>query len=163
MAEYSPEIFAATDRTLLEEMLETQRAEILVLLDGITDDEARARLVPSLTTVLGIVKHAAFVERVWFGHRVSGRSRKEIGLVETVDESFTLDEDDTIASVRTDFIDACAASRLIAADHPDLSETFTWRVGPVTLGFLYAHMIQEYARHCGHGDILREQIIASRS
>jgi len=65
MAEYPTEIFATTDRGLLELMLDTQRAEIAALLDGVTDAEARASLVPSLTTLLGLVKHAAFVERVW--------------------------------------------------------------------------------------------------
>lgn len=162
MAEYSPEIFVATDRSLIEQMLETQRAEILSLLEGVTEDEARASLVPSLTTILGLVKHAAFVERVWFGHRIAGRSRAEVSIPETIDESFTLTDEDTIESQRADFIAACAESRAIAAQHTDLAETFPWRVGPVSLGFIYVHMIQEYARHCGHGDILREQLIARR-
>ena len=59
MADYSPEIFAATDRALIEQMLDTQRQEISALLDDVIEDEARASLVPSLTTLLGLVKHAA--------------------------------------------------------------------------------------------------------
>lgn len=162
MANYSLEIFASTDRGLIERMLDEQRNEILGLLEGITEDEARARLVPSLTTILGLVKHAAFVERVWFGHRVAGRPRVEVGIPETIDESFTLVGSDTIESTRADFLAACAESRSIAAEHPDLAETYPWRVGPVSLGFIYVHMIQEYARHCGHGDILREQVASRR-
>lgn len=161
MAEYDLEIFTATDRALLEQMLDVQRAEIRALLDGVTDDEARARLVPSLTTLLGLIKHAAFVERVWFAHRVDGRTRAEIGIPETIDETFTLTPDDTIESLLADFARACEESRRIADEH-DLAETFEWRVGPITLGFIYAHMSQEYARHCGHGDILREQLAARR-
>ncbi|HWU32673.1 MAG TPA: DinB family protein [Marmoricola sp.] len=163
MAEYDLEIFTATDRALLEQMLDVQRAEVVELLDGITDEEARAQLVPSLTTLLGLVKHAAFVERVWFGHRVAGRSRADVGIPDEVDDSFRLNADDTISSLLAGFQVACAESRQIAADHPDLAETFPWRVGPVSLGFIYVHMIQEYARHCGHGDILREQLAAARS
>jgi hypothetical protein len=51
-------------------------------------------------------------------------------------------------------------SRRIAAGH-HLDEEFPWRRGPVTLRFIYLHMIEELARHAGHGDILREQIFAA--
>jgi len=163
MADYSPEIFAATGRAQLELMLDTQRAEIARLLDGVTDEEARASLVPSLTTLLGLVKHAGFVERVWWGHRVAGRSRDEVGIPGEIDDSFRLQPDDTITSVLADFAIACEESRAIAAAHTDLAETFPWRFGPVSIAFIYAHMIQEYARHCGHGDILREQLEAVRN
>ena len=162
MADYSPEILAATDRSLLDLMLDTQRAEITALLEGVTDAEAQVRLVPSLTTLLGLVKHATFVERVWFAHRVDGRSRAEVGLPDEIDDSFRLTAEDTIASVLADFAAACETSRRIASEHSELTETFPWRLGPVSLAFIYAHMIQEYARHCGHGDILREQIVAAR-
>jgi hypothetical protein len=163
MADYSPEILAATDRSLIEQMLDTQRAEIAALLDGVSDEEARARLVPSLTTLLGLVKHAAFVERVWWGHRVGGQSREEVGIPPEIDDSFRLSDQDTISSVLADFAAACDESRVIAADHADLAETFAWRLGPVSIAFIYAHMVQEYARHCGHGDILREQLQAARA
>ena len=163
MADYSPEIFAATDRVLIEQMLDTQRAEIAAILDDVTEEEARASLVPSLTTLLGLVKHASFVERVWFGHRVSARPRSEVGIPDEIDDSFRLSPDDSIASVLADFDAACEQSRAIAATHPDLAETFPWRYGPVSLGFVYLHIIQEYARHCGHGDILAEQLRATRT
>ena len=162
MAHYSPEIFAASDRDLLEQMLDTQRAEIAALLADVSEEEARARLVPSLTTLLGLVKHAAYVERIWFGHRIGGHSLADLGAPPTIDASFTLDNGDTIAAVLTDFEAACGESRLVAAEH-GLAEVFAWRKGPVSLGFIYAHLIQEYARHCGHGDIVREQLMAQRA
>lgn len=160
MADYDAETFIATGRPLLEYMLDGQRQEILALLDDVSEEDARARLVPSLTTLLALVKHAAFVERVWFDHRVSGRTRAEVGIPEVIDDSFQLA--DTIESVRGDFIRACEHSRQVASEHPDLAEQFPWRLGPISLGFIYVHMIQEYARHCGHGDILREQLAAQR-
>ena len=93
-------VFAAGEREQLEAMLDGQRAELLASLDGLSEADGRARLVPSATTVLGLVKHATFVETVWFPHRLGGRSRAELGISEDVDDSFVLDPADTVASVR---------------------------------------------------------------
>ncbi|GAA4699948.1 DinB family protein [Nocardioides nanhaiensis] len=148
------------ERALLEQVLDLHRGEIAALLDGLDDEQARARLVPSLTTVLGLVKHATFVEGVWFHSRVGGVSRRELGLPRTVDESFTLTPEDGVASIRAGFEAACDRSREVAAQHPDLDEEFTWHDNPVSLRFVYLHMIGELARHAGHGDILKEQLAA---
>ena len=160
MADYDATLFTAGDRAALEQMLDVQRTEMARLLDGLTEEQARRRLVPSLTTLLGLVKHGCFVERVWFHHRVAGVPRSALGLPDEIDESFRLSDPDTIASVRADFEAACTRSREIAAGHTNLAEQFPWRLGPVSLRFIHAHMAQEYARHAGHGDILREQILA---
>ncbi|MDH2414975.1 DinB family protein [Nocardioides sp. CER19] len=154
-------IHLAGERELLEGMLDAQREEIAGLLDGLDDEEARRRLVPSLTTPLALVKHATFVEKVWFHSRVAGVPRVEVGLPDTVDESFVPDPSDTVASVREGFVAACEHSRQIAAT-ADLADEYPWHHGPVTLRYIYAHMIQELARHAGHGDILVEQIVAQR-
>jgi hypothetical protein len=150
------------ERELLEGMLDVQRGEIATLLDGLDEEEARARLVPSLTTPLGLVKHATFVEKVWFHARVARVPRAEVGLPDTVEESFLLDEADTVASAREGFVAACERSREIAATR-DLTDEFPWHEGPVSLRFIYVHVIQELARHAGHGDILVEQLTARRS
>ncbi len=147
------------ERALLERMLDVQRAEVAQLLTGLDEVSARARLVPSLTTPLGLVKHATFVERVWFHSRVAGVPRAELRLPDTVDESFVLAPDDTVASVRAAFVAAYEHSRVVAAAH-DLDEQFPWHHGPVGLRFVYVHMIAELARHTGHGDILVEQLQA---
>jgi hypothetical protein len=60
---------------MLEGMLDVQRQEVTRLLSDIDEAEAEARLVPSLTTQLGLVKHATFVEKVWFHSRVAGVPR----------------------------------------------------------------------------------------
>ena len=145
---------------MLEGMLDAQRQEIAALLAELDDESARSRLVPSLTTPLGLVKHATFVEKVWFHHRVAGVSRAEVGLPDTVDESFVLEPEDTAEAIRAGFLAACDRSREIAAEHDDLDEQFPWHHGPVNLRFIYGHMIAELARHAGHGDILVEQIKA---
>jgi hypothetical protein len=149
----------AGERGVLEGLLDVQREQIAGILDGLDETDARARLVPSLTAPLSLVKHATFAERVWFHSRVGGVSRADLGLPETVEESWVLTPEDTVASVREGFLAACEHSRRVAAGH-DLDEEFEWHVGPVNLRYMYAHMIAELARHAGHGDILVEQLKA---
>lgn len=153
--------FVAGERALLEQMLDVQREEVAGLLADLDDAEARARLVPSLTTPLSLVKHATFVEQVWFHSRVGGVPRHDLGLPDTVDESFALSPGDTVPTVREAYLRACERSRSVAAEH-DLDEEFPWHEGPVNLRFIYAHLIAELARHAGHGDILVEQVVAQR-
>ena len=78
---------------------------------GLTEEQARRSVVPSRTTLLGLVKHATFVEKVWFDEAVTCRSRAEIGIPATPDESFVLDDDDTVAGVQRAHRQACASSR----------------------------------------------------
>ncbi|MCD4526783.1 DinB family protein [Nocardioides sp. cx-173] len=147
----------------LEEFLDQHRQGMYDSLDGLTEEEARRSLVPSLTTLLGLVKHATFVERVWFDEAVSGRSRAEIGIPTTVEESFALEPQDTVESVRAAYTQACADSRAAAAPL-DVDGVVTGnRRGPLPLRWVYLHMLREIAQHCGHADILREQVLASRS
>ena len=148
-------------RAEIEEMLEENRAELVAAVDGLTEDQARRRLVPSLTTPLGLVKHAAFAERVWFEVTVAGRTRDEVGLPDDIDESFTLTDDDTVASAIADFRAACESSRRIAAAHRFADEVPHRRRGSVSLRWIHLHLIEELARHAGHADILREQIRAA--
>ena len=88
-----------SEREQIESFLHDNQVEIVGLLDGLTEEQARRRLVPSLTTLLGLVKHAAFAERVWFDVALAGRTRAEIGLPKAVGDSFILTDDDTIESV----------------------------------------------------------------
>ena len=149
------------ERTVLDYQLEAQRTALAALLDGLTEEEARARLVPSLTTPLGLIAHVTFVERVWFHHRVAGMPREQLGIPETVDESFLPAPEDTVLRVQRRYLDACDRSRKIAAEH-SLDDVFDWRGTPVSLRFIYAHLLTELARHAGHGDILIEQLEARR-
>lgn len=129
-------------------------------LDGLSEEQASRSLVPSATTLLGLVKHAIFVEKVWFGEAVSGRSRAELGIEATPEESFVLNESDTIDSVRRRHRDACEASRLAAAQLGPDALVHGNRRGPVPVRWVYLHLLRELAQHCGHADILREQILS---
>ena len=153
---------ATDERILLETMLDTQREQVVGILSGLDESEARTRLVPSLTTPLSLVKHAVFVERVWFHSRVAGIPRAALGLPATVDESFAVAPDDTVEAVRRDFLAACKHSRAIASSR-DLDEVYAWHDTTVSLRYVYVHLIAELARHAGHGDILVEQLSARRA
>ena len=151
------------ERVQFEFFLDEHRAALNGCLDGLTEEQARRRLVPSRTTLLGLVKHATFVEKVWFDEAFTGRPRSEIGIPNTPDESFALDDADTIDSARAAHRDACAASRAAAAPL-GLEDIVTGnRRGPLPLRWVYLHMLRELAQHCGHADILREQILAGKS
>lgn len=150
----------APERQILQDLLDDNREGLLQCVDGLTEEQARTRLVPSLTTPLALVKHAAFAEKVWFHVTLPRRTRADVGIPETIDESFQLEDSDTIESVVAAFRQTCAESDRIAAayelddagEHP--------RLGAVSLRWMYVHMIEELARHAGHGDILREQLLA---
>jgi hypothetical protein len=142
-----------------ETFLDQHRALLRSCLDGMTDSQVRRALVPSKTTLLGLVKHATFVERVWFDEAVTGRSRADIGIPYGPDESFDLDSEDTIATVQQAHLDACVASRRAVADL-DLDDVLPGnRRGPLPLRWVYLHVLRELAQHCGHADILREQLL----
>lgn len=147
------------EREQLEAFLHDNRLEVLELLDGLTDEQARRRLVPSRTTLLGIVKHAAFAEQVWFHVALAGRTRAELGLPQLPGDSFVLADADTVASVSASYRTVVAQCEQIAAG-VGLDELARHnRRGPLTLRWIYLHMIEELARHAGHGDILREQLL----
>ena len=91
----SEETLIGSERAQLLAFVHDNRTEVVALLEGLTEKQARARLVPSATTLLGIVKHCAFVERVWFHVSLAGRSREEVGIPESGDDSWVLEDDDT--------------------------------------------------------------------
>jgi len=142
-----------------EVFLDEHRAALNGCLDALTEEQVRRQLVPSRTTLLGLVKHATFVEKVWFEEAVTGRSRAEIGIPATPDESFILDDDDTIATVQRAHREACEASRRATASL-ELDDVLQGnRRGPLPLRWVYLHVLRELAQHCGHADIVREQLI----
>ncbi|MFF5232865.1 DinB family protein [Dactylosporangium sp. NPDC000521] len=151
--------FHAPMRVQLEAFVDEHREALAACLDGLTEEQARRSLVRSRTTLLGLVKHVTFVEKVWFDEAVTGRARSEIGIPDTPDESFALDDADTIAAVRQAYQEACAASRRAVAGL-DLDDLLPGnRRGPLPLRWVYLHVLRELAQHCGHADILREQLL----
>ena len=147
-------------RGRLDELLEEYRAGLRAALDDLSEEEARASLVPSKTTLLGLVKHVTYVEGVWFDRAITGRTLKEIGVASTPDRSFTLTKGDTIASITAAHEARCEASTAALADLA-LDDVVTGD-GERTVWALYVQVLRELAHHSGHADILREQLLAAR-
>jgi hypothetical protein len=149
----------AAERETLEWFLDYHRSALSGKLRGLSEEDARRRLVPSLTTLLGLVSHAAAVERNWFQHYLGGKPREEIPENALGDgPSWDVGPDKTIADVIAEHESACAASRQIAAEF-SLDHTLRHdQLGQVSLRWIYVNILGEYARHAGHADIIREQI-----
>jgi hypothetical protein len=155
-----PSVFHAALPDQFESFLNEHRSALHDSLNGLTEEQARRSLVTSKTTLLGLVKHATFVEKVWFDEAITCRSRAEIGIPDSPDESFDLEDGDTIDSVQRAYQQACAASRQAAAKLTLDDLVRGNRRGPLPLRWVYLHVLRELAQHCGHADILREQVLS---
>ncbi|WP_117000429.1 DinB family protein [Desertimonas flava] len=148
-------------RLRIDELIDEYRSAMHDCLDGLTEEEARLRLVPSSTTLLGLVKHVTFVEGVWFDQAVTGRGYGEIGIATTPAGSFALRASDTIPGVQAEYRRRCERSRAtMAALSP--SDVVDGR-GTRAVWALHLQVLRELAQHAGHADILREQILAHRT
>lgn len=156
----SIDLVLADERTMLDAFLDHHRGDAAGLLDGISEQQARERLVPSDTTLLGLIKHLTFVEKVWFNEAITGVYRTELGLPADAADSFLLLPGDSVESVRAGYLDACAASReAVATLSLDDVVSGNWR-GEMSMRWIIVHCIRETAQHVGHGEILREQLLA---
>ncbi len=133
---------------MLTAFLDRYRETIIWKLQGLSKEEASRHLVPSATTLLGVAKHLAFVERGWFQADVAGQ------VIEETENDFVIEPTETVASILQLYQAAIAKSRAIVArtSLDDLSH----EAAPHSLRWILIHMIEETARHAGHADILRE-------
>ncbi|MCR6482064.1 DinB family protein [Amycolatopsis sp. OK19-0408] len=156
-----PETTTGPERRLLEATMDRNRRAVIDTARGLSEADARERLVTSMTTPIGLVKHAAMAERRWFQLFLLDLPESECdGPTTPGDPSFVVAEDETLPEVIADFERASARSREIAAGFA-LDDTWTHDVlGEVNLRFVYLLLIEDFARHAGHGDILREQLTA---
>lgn len=162
MSTDEPATFGAPIGDQLPAFVDEHRQMLASCLDGLTEAEARRHLVPSKTTLLGLMKHATFVERVWFEEAVTCEPRSRSGIEPGPDASFELADGDTIESVLTTYRATCAASRRAVERLSPDDVVRGNRRGPLPLRWVYLHMLRELAQHCGHADILREQVLAER-
>ncbi|UYQ76748.1 DinB family protein [Glutamicibacter sp. JL.03c] len=158
----SQDIYQLDYDSMAKVFIDQHRQMLMTCLDGLTEEEARANLVESKTTLLGLVKHATFVERVWFGEAATGRDRSQLGIAATPDSSFALKTTDTIESVQFDYALAVEESRQVLNDKTGDDVFQGNRRGSLPVRWVLLHMLRELAQHCGHADILREQILTSR-
>ncbi|MGP3949953.1 DinB family protein [Streptomyces sp. 7N604] len=155
----------ADERAMLESWLEFHRATLALKCAGLDDRQLRlAPVAPSPMTLLGLVQHMAEVERNWFQRVFAGRDVPPV-YEGGKGDGFALAPDRGIDEALAVWRAEVARSReLIAASSLDdsgkLSEQEAGHVGDdgVSLRWILVHMIEEYARHNGHADLLRESI-----
>jgi hypothetical protein len=152
-------ITAGSERAVIENTLDRNREALIATARGLSEADARRRLVSSLTTPISLIKHAAAAERIWFQRFWAGLDESECDGYSRRDEgTFAVDDDESVADVISEFERASQRSREIAARF-DLDDTKDFpREGTVSMRWTLLAMIEEFARHAGHGDILREQI-----
>lgn len=148
-------------RDRIEDLLDQYRAALNGCVDGLTDEQARLNLVSSKTTLLGLLKHATYLEGFYFDRAITGRPFREIGIASTPDRSFTLTKADTITSLQEAHHRQCEASRTMITEL-ELHDTVDGDK-PRSVWAIQLQMLRELAQHTGHADILREQILASHS
>ncbi|HEX2050516.1 MAG TPA: DinB family protein [Actinomycetota bacterium] len=157
-------VAVADERATYDAFLDFFRDAIVRKVRDVSEDDARRRLVPSATTLAGIVKHLARVETSWFHHRLAQIPREELPLLRLLDEpdaDFAVGPEETVEGLLALYDEQCARSRELAARY-ELDHVVPHpHHGRVSLRWIYVHMIEETARHAGHADILRELIDGS--
>jgi uncharacterized damage-inducible protein DinB len=154
----------APERETLESMLDYYRATILRKLEGLSDEDLRKVIVPSGWSLLGLVKHLAYVERNWFRVRLSGESGLAVPWTdEDPDADFRIEPGESTEQILGFYLDECHRSRAIAAGVAldDLAAEWPADRPPEkrpNLRWILVHMIEETSRHAGHADVVRELI-----
>ncbi|MET7754314.1 DinB family protein [Streptomyces sp. NPDC005389] len=152
--------YTGDERTVLTAMLDFQRDTLALKCEGLTPEQLRTRAVdPSALSLLGLVRHAAEVERGWFRNTLNGeRSRSPWTPPGSTDRAdFDVDHAD-VDEAFTVWREECARARAIVAAADSLDATGTHEGETYSVRYVLAHMIEEYARHNGHADLLRERL-----
>ena len=150
--------FTGAEKQSLKVALDRHRDAILWKLEGVSDEDLRRPLVPSGTSLLGLVKHLAAVEYGWFCDTF-GRPAEPLPFDEDdPDADLRVEPEETTADVLAFYGRARdAADRAI--EEIGLEETgAAWFEDAVSMRWVLIHMVEETARHAGHVDILRELI-----
>jgi uncharacterized damage-inducible protein DinB len=152
----------AGERAALEGWLEYHRATLLAKCQGLTGEQLAQRAVPpSSLSLLGLVRHMTDVERAWFRIRSAGQAG--LGFRYATDESpdadFDFAEPAGAEAGLAAYREECELARAALAGR-SLDDTFFHprHEANIDLRWVYLHMIEEYARHNGHADLLRERI-----
>jgi len=151
--------YVGGESELLAAMLDRLRSTFLWKCAGLSDDQLRRRsAAPSTLSLLDLMRHLTEAERYWFQHCVAGRDLEPLHAMTAqgyVDENDSTPTEQVVQHYRA----ACEESRRIAAGQ-SLDQVVQSAVYgcPVSVRFIAVHLVEEYARHCGHADLLRESI-----
>ena len=156
---------AADEATTLTAFLDFYRAELLDRAWGLDRDQLNRTLPPSTLSIARLIGHMTLVESDWFAVRFDGEAEVEpfasLDWDADGDAEMTRAESLPAEQLVAEFEAACADARrrVAAADSLDQASVATDPAGnPRNLRWIVVHMIEEYARHCGHADLIRESI-----
>ncbi|TJZ50381.1 DinB family protein [Streptomyces piniterrae] len=153
----------ADERTTLESWLDFHRSTLAAKCAGLDDEAARqASAEPSPITLIGLVQHLAEVERRWFRRVLLGAELPTTALGGPFDPTvpdggFEVSEGATLAGALAVWQEEIRTAREACAG-VGLDATGEFQGTPVSLRWIYVHMIEEYARHNGHADLIRERV-----
>lgn len=152
--------YEGDERATLEGFLDFHRDTLLWKCAGLTPEQLRLRPIPSTNLSLhGLVRHLAAVERSWFREDVAGEDVTPLYYTREepdrdIDPPADADPEADLATLRAE-IEVC---RAVVRDR-DLDSTFVNPRGEaISLRWLFVHMVEEYARHNGHADLIRQAI-----
>jgi uncharacterized damage-inducible protein DinB len=150
------------ERTTLESWLDFHRTTLAMKCEGLDDEQAaEASAPPSPVTMTGLVQHMAEVERNWFRRVLAGEHAPPIYHPQAdprgPDGGFELTQGATLRDALATWKAEIARAREHCAAR-GLADTGRFMEQDVSLRWIYVHMIEEYARHNGHADLIRERI-----
>jgi uncharacterized damage-inducible protein DinB len=151
----------ADEKENLVQYLRAYRLTIEMKCDGLDAEQmARRSVEPSTMSLLGMVRHLADVERSWFKRHLSGLDAPPIYRADDdrdADWNGAVADDQVVADAWRVWREECAFTDEYIAD-ADLAAVVESSVGPLAVREVVVHMIEEYARHAGHADLIRERI-----
>ncbi len=163
IARVSPPLTGVAEREMLRAWLDFHRATLLIKCDGLSDQQLQARSCsPSPFSLIGLVQHLTDVERNWFQRVFAGESADPLYYSDAApDDDFDSLAPNGVESVFELYAIACERARSIEGEAASLDSNGAMvrqDRGPVSLRWIMVHMIEEYARHNGHADLVRERI-----
>ena len=155
------EVAAADEREMLVRFLDYQRAVLARKAEGVSDEQARiAACPPSDLTILGLVRHLAEVERGWALETFLGSDLEPLFVTpDRPKGDWAAPSDATLAgALATWWVEVESADRVYAAASLDDVSARGWEEYRYSVRWILIHLIEEYARHCGQADLIREAI-----
>ena len=150
----------ADDRTSLTSFLDYQRATLAMKCRGLTGEQLKRKAVPTTgLTLLGLVRHMAVIERSWFRFALDAEDVAPLwpGTADGVLAEFHVEDADVDEAFRA-WHEECDRARTVAVSFAALDDTVECGGVTISLRYVLTHMIEEYARHNGHADLLREAV-----
>lgn len=152
------DVLTGSEKDILQVSIDRHRDAVLWKLEGLSEEQVLRALVPSGTTLLGLVKHLGAVEYGWFCECFGVPTEPLPFDDEDEEADLRIEEGETVESVLAFYGRARAAADRVIAEHDLDFLGKSWSGEAVSLRWVLVHMIEETARHAGHIDIVRELI-----